>query len=395
MQVKDGKIYNFSLDRFYQGITSTVYKNAPPGFYYPGDPRVNGKASIEKQWANFEPRIGLASDPKGDGTLAIRGGAGIAYDFVNEQLHHNTTNVAPFSGDTIVPGPISLDSPWQNFPGGNPFPYSLDRSTARFTAGGAYAPVPPDIRSTEVYSWNLAVQRQFTPRWFASVNYVGNQAIHMWTLVELNPAIFLGTGPCMLNTATGLVSYPVCSTTGNTNQRRRLNLQNPIAAQNISYLTDFDDGATQNYHGLLLNTTVRAARNVNVNANYTWSHCIGDATVGANVANPGANYPHMDNRRLDRGNCTGDRRQLLNFTVVGQTPQFANSTMRRLATGWTLSGIYRYSTGQPLSIASGLDQALNGVSLGNPPPQRANQVLPNVFATDRGSACANAAPCVK
>src|ERR671923_48780 len=47
MQVKDGKIYNFSLDRFYQGITSTVYKSAPPGFYYPGDPGFNGKASIE------------------------------------------------------------------------------------------------------------------------------------------------------------------------------------------------------------------------------------------------------------------------------------------------------------------------------------------------------------
>ena len=111
----------------------------------------------------------------------------------------------------------------------------------------------------------------------------------------------------------------MCSTTGNTNQRRRLNLQNPIAAQNISYLTQFDDGATQSYHGLLLNTTIRAARNVNMSANYTWSHCIGDATVGAAVANPGANYPHMDNRRLDRGNCTGDRRHLLNFTVVAAT----------------------------------------------------------------------------
>ena len=398
MQVKDGKIYNFSVDRFYAGITSTVYKNAPPGFYYPGDPGFNGKASIEKQWANFEPRIGLAWDPKGDGKLAVRAGAGIAYDFVNEQLHHNTTNVAPFSGDTIVPGPVSFDNPWQNFPGGNPFPYSLDRSTARFTAGGSYAPVPPNIKSTEVYSWNLGMQRQFTPNWFASANYIGNHAIHMWTLVELNPAIYFpgtanSSGQCFVQGYT-LTTTPgaVCSTTGNTNQRRRLNLQNPVAAQNISYLTQFDDGATQFYHGLLLNTTVRATRNVNLNSNYTWSHCIGDATVGAVVANTGGNYPHMDNRRLDRGNCTGDRRHLLNFTVVAQTPQFGNSMMRRLATGWSLSGIYRYSTGQPLSIVSGLDQALNGVVVGN--PQRANQVLPKVFAPDRGSACVNAAPCV-
>src|SRR5262249_60808209 len=111
--------------------------------------------------------------------------------------------------------------------------------------------------------------------------------------------------------------------------------------------------------GLLLNTTLRATRNVNVNTNYTWSHCIGDSTVGAVVANPGANYPHMDNRRLDRGNCTGDRRHLLNFTVVGQTPQFANSTIRRLATGGALAGIYKYLTSPPLFIAYGRDETSN------------------------------------
>ena len=141
-----------------------------------------------------------------------------------------------------------------------------------------------------------------------------------------------------------------------------------------------------------MNTALRAVRNVNINANYTWSHCIGDATVGNVVANPGANYPHLDNRRLDRGNCAGDRRHIVNLTVVAQTPRFANNTLRHVGTGWSLSAIYRYSAGQPLSIASGLDQALSGVVVAN--PQRVNQVLPNPFAGARGSACANVAPCI-
>ena len=51
--------------------------------------------------------------------------------------------------------------------------------------------------------------------------------------------------------------------------------------------------------------------------------------------------------------------------------------------------IYRYSSGQPLSILSGLDQALNGFS-----QQRVNQVLANTASATQGSACANAAPCV-
>jgi hypothetical protein len=389
MQVKDGKIYNFSIDRFNQGIVSSVYKTAPPGFYYPGDPGFNGKASLEKHWWNLQPRFGLAWDVNGDGRTAIRAGAGIAYDFVNEQLHHNTTNVAPFSGDTILPGPVSLDNPWQNFPGGNPFPYSSNPATARFTAGGAYMPLRPDLKTTEVYNWNLGLQHQATPSLFVSASYVGNHAIHMLTAVELNPAEFLGLDPCTLNTVTGPVPYAVCSTTGNTNQRRRLNRQNPGAAQNISFLTQYDDGATQSYHGLLLNARWRGGRNVNISANYTWSHCIGDATGGNGVPNPGSNYPHMDNRRLDRGACTGDRRQIFNLTPVLQSPNFTAPLLHALATGWTLSTIYRYQTGTPLTITSGLDQALTGV-LG----QRANQISTDVFASNKGLACVNVAPCL-
>src|SRR3989454_12525129 len=83
---------------------------------------------------------------------------------------NNTTNVAPFSGDTILPGPISLDNPWQNFPGGNPFPYSPNPATAKFTAAGAYMPLRPDLKTTKVYNWNLGVQRQFTTNLFASAS---------------------------------------------------------------------------------------------------------------------------------------------------------------------------------------------------------------------------------
>src|SRR5581483_4503100 len=121
-QVKNGSIYTFSLDRFYKGIRSSVYTNAPLGFYYPGDPGFNGNAGIEKQWRNFQPRIGLAWDPKGDGRTAIRAGAGITYDFVNQQLHHNTVCFSPFCGDLNINGPIPLDNPWINVAGGSAFP---------------------------------------------------------------------------------------------------------------------------------------------------------------------------------------------------------------------------------------------------------------------------------
>ena len=392
--VKNKSVYSFSVPAFEQGLVSKVYTNAPAGLTYPGDTGFNDNSAMSRQLNDLQPRVGLAWDPKGDGKTAIRAGAGIAYDFVNMQLLHNSVCFAPFCDDTTVQGPISLANPWATTPGGDPFPTCCPSSPPHgvYPIGAAqYMPIAKDIKTPEQYTWNVAIQRQVTPSWFTSASYVGSQAIHLWDLQELNPGVFLGTGPCTLSTPSGPVNYSVCSTTGNLSNRRLLNLQNPIGAESITYVTEFVSGGTQNYNGLMLNTTWRPEKNLSVNANYTWSHCIGDATIGGTVPNPGQGGPGLGlvvpNRALDRGNCVSDRRNILNLTVVGQSPRFANSALRMVGTGWTLSGIYRFSSGAPLSVLAGLDQALNGMQSS----ERANQVLPN---TSGGTACGTSAPCV-
>ncbi|HVV73233.1 MAG TPA: hypothetical protein VHI52_17300, partial [Verrucomicrobiae bacterium] len=315
-------------------------------------------------------------------------GAGIAYDFVNQQFYHNEDNVAPFAGDTTVNGPIPLDNPWVNTPGGDPFPYNSVPPIGRYTPGAVYLPVPPNIKTTEVYSWNFAIQRQVTPGLFVSASYVGNQTIHLWDNIELNPGIYI-PGNCVAGQY-GLKAPGPCSTTGNLNARRLLNISNPVAAQNISNLTAFDDGATSNYNGLILTTQWRATSELNINANYTWSHCIGNAANGTTTPNPGTNYVHADNRALDRGNCIGDRRNLFNLTFVARTPRFSNRAFNLVANGWTLSAIYRYSSPMPFTALAGLDQALNGFG-----SQRPNQLMQNTAAANQGGPCANRAPCVQ
>ena len=74
--------------------------------------------------------------------------------------------------------------------------------------------------------------------------------------------------------------------------------------------------------------------------------------------------------QTDRGNCTADRRQVVNITSVAATPQFANRALRLVGSGWRLSGVYRYQTGAFLTLTSGIDRALNSVAA-----QRPNQVL--------------------
>ena len=179
-----------------------------------------------------------------------------------------------------------------------------------------------------------------------------------------------------------------CSTTANTNQRRQLILQNPTEGQFYGNLFTREDAGTQNYHGLLLSIQRRAASGANIGANYTWSHCIGIDPTANNTGRGGPGYVDPDNRNFDRGNCNAvDRRQIFNFTSVVPSPQFERAMLRRLASGWQLANILRVSTGDFITLVTGLDRSLTGQSgsSGTPPSgQRPNQILENPYG-DRGS----------
>ena len=386
MSFKHGDVYNFSLNKFYAGQKSTVVPTAPPGFTYPGDPGFQGKSGLDTKWGTFDPRLGIAWDPAGDGKTAIRIGAGMAHDFVGQNMHVNTSSVQPFNL-TVVQSGISLDNPYKTFPGGDPFPYFYNKNAPQpFSPYGTYLPIPADLKTQRQYSWNVGIQRQVTPDLFVSGSYIGTHIIHLWALKELNPAQFI-PGNCVAGQY-GLTAPGPCSTLANENFRRILNLANPSA--NLSYMTAFDDGGTQGYNGMLLDMRWRHGQNFALNANYTWSHCIG-LPAEASTYNPGQNYIHQpyqnngpDNRNLDIANCSFDRRQIFNTTMVNRSPRFANNALRMIASDWSFSTIYSARSGAPLTVTTGADTALNGFTSNGTSSQRPNQVLGSPYA-DRSS----------
>ena len=221
---------------------------------------------------------------------------------MNESSYQNADSVAPFGGSTTVNGKLPLADPWSTTAGGNPFPYFSTPPIGKFPPGSTFIPVPANFKTTKVYSWNLAVQRQFTQRLFASASYLGNHAIHLPTQVELNPGVLLNVPSVAPGDSRCTATTLAVNCVSNLGARRALSLANPVAAKAIGNVSSYDDGATSHYHGLLLGTVWRATNNVDVNANYTWSHCIGNATNGALVP---ASGPEL---RASEQSCSGCRR---------------------------------------------------------------------------------------
>jgi len=102
----------------------------------------------------FAPRVGLGFDPTGDGKMSIRASYGLSYDFVDGQYHIGTKLGPPFANEVTV-STGSFDDPWGNYPGGNPFPYVLDKNV-QYPQFGVFLSLPYDIKKTYVQTWNLS-----------------------------------------------------------------------------------------------------------------------------------------------------------------------------------------------------------------------------------------------
>jgi hypothetical protein len=372
---KDGQTFQFRQEWFEQGIRSTVFKNAPAGVLYSGEAGIPTTGKVGRdEWFKFSPRLGLAWDPKGNGRLAIRSSYGLFRDYPEFYKFHYTRKSPPWASTLQFQNPPGgFADPWQGYPGGSPYPIVVTQDVA-FPLNARYTNRPWDLPSVYVHQWNLSVQNQVGTDWLISANYIGNSVIHLLNKSEGNPAVYLPGASCVIAGRT----YSPCSSRANTDQRRKLSLQNPAQGQYYSNILNFDAGGTMSYNGLLLTAQHRASNGLTVQTNYTWSHCINTGT--SQLLNGTGGYA-PERRGANRGNCAGmevDRRHNFNLSTVYALPQFSNGTLRVIGTGWQISGIVKVLSGTPLTITSGLDNAFTGTD-----DQRPNQVLASPYAPVR------------
>jgi hypothetical protein len=377
---KYGQVDHFSPALFASGFHSSVFTSGPQGMAFAGDPQYAcGNNYNCNDWHKFFPRAGIVWDPTGSGKMTIRA----AYGMFGDRIHlffPNQMGFGPPFGSNVGLSNVNMSNPWANYPGGNAIPYRANcdpighaSHTCAFPTAGAYVVFNlQDYKPMYENQWNISIQRQVGD--WLSANYIGNNSIHLGTSEPLNPAVFLGLGPCTLNVANAsggvtLTTYSTCSTTANQNQRRVFYLQNPVAGQYYAGIGQYDPGGTGTYDGLYLSANKRLSKGVTMNTNFTWSHCISD--IYDQQTGSGGVSPLI--RQKGRSNCLGaDLRRSFILNLVATSPVFTNRALKMLASNWQVAPIIVVRSAQFFTIVPGTDRALTTA-----PAQTGNLVLPN------------------
>jgi len=358
-----GYVMHFDRGLFDQNVHSSVYPSAPAGVLFPGDKGfdTNGRPSHTKM-NDFAPRLGVVWDPQGNGRMTVRLSWGILYDMPHTLFAYGFSQAPPWA-TTIGLTNVPFADPWVNFAGGDPFPLNPGKN-AIFPSFSNYTSYPLDLKIPYLQQWNLSIQKQIGANWLFSASYLGNSTIHLWAEQAINAAVY-GPG----------------ATVANQNQRRVLYLANPAQGQYFGLIHQLDDGSTASYNAMLLSVQHRVANHFSVLANYTLSHCI-SGPFSSEL--DGGGYGNPANRNYDRGNCVGiDHRHNANVSALQEAPQFSDKWVRALASDWRFSEIIRIQSGSFLSVASGVDTALNGIG-----GQRANFIGGDPFAGAKCTASA-------
>ena len=358
-----GYVMHFDRALFDQNVHSAVYPTAPAGVLFPGDKGfdTNGRPSHTKL-NDFAPRLGVVWDPKGNGRMTVRVSWGILYDMPHTLFAYGFSQAPPWA-TTIGLTNVPFADPWANFAGGDPFPLNPSKN-AIFPTFSNYTSYPLDVKVPYVQQWNLSIQKQIGANWLVSASYLGNSTIHLWAEQAINAAV-----------------YSPGATVGNQNQRRVLYLANPAQGQYFGLIHQLDTGSTASYNAMLLSVQHRVANHFSVLANYTLSHCI-SGPFSSEL--DGAGYTNPNDRNFDRGNCVGiDHRHNANFSALQEAPRFSDKWLRALASDWRFSEIIRIQSGSFITVASGVDSALNGIG-----GQRANFVGGDPYANAKCTASA-------
>jgi hypothetical protein len=352
---------------------------------------LNAKASVpglivfgvpQPQKFNFLPRFGV--NYAMDVNTSIRAGFGMATDVLYDNLgilsfppQYSSTNDV----DTTAladPGPNQAGYP--NFLKNGGLPHGTG-TLATFASiadqQAATAGFVPNQKLPYAETWTLGVQHVFAKDYTAEVRYVGTRGIHLPTQNQINVQSKIDADhylPTYINNLPGAADLAKLPNTLDELNARSARVAayvtydpdtNPGGTNFQSKITSFQPFSESNYNGMAASLTRRFQRGFLLDAAYTWSKTMDDATadVFSTVLTP--------RRPEDPRNVAGDysrsaldRNQRLTIAAVYDLPYFKQSSwlVKNIIGNWEIAPIYTYESPEYYTVLSGVNSNLNGDS---------------------------------
>jgi hypothetical protein len=255
---------------------------------------------------DFSPRVGFAYDLTGSGKHVLRGGYGLYYGdvFQNipifmEQQHNPTIFQTQFSitGTDLVPGTsVSVD----NYRYGvDPLP-TIGAPSAQLAPGSTGRLIDPNYRNPVTEEWNGGYSWQVTPASVIEADYTHVLSLHENKTINFNPKLptnaTFTTFARPLDTAFAAAGVPVLASVRN----------------------DVSNGRSR-YDGLSVAYRQRLSHHFSINSNYTLSRALSyDGGTGSFRNYP--RDPRFPFASYEYGPTFNDERHHVTFSGIAQLP---------------------------------------------------------------------------
>ncbi len=325
------------------------------------DPRTgkgpyNQPNAVKSDNNNWIPVLGLAYSPSfqdgwlnrifGDKKTVFRSGFNMGYDSFFNNIASNAVASAPNLVSTSIPSRTTADQPR-----GLANLSSLIPPTSRaVTPNDAQGLVAGDLVNPYYMRWSFGLQRELPGNVVFETAYLGSAGVRLFIQEDLNPTV----------TPENLRRYP--SGFANAAELRAVypytveSRLDPTQGSRVIRT----NGGHSTYHSLQTQVSKRFTSNFGLNAAWTWSKLLDNASeiFQYNNTSPNASLPAaFGGQNLEKGLSLYDRTHKLSLTWLYELPfmRTQKGLLGKVVGGWEVAGITIFESGVPYSVANGAD----------------------------------------